>query len=130
MIRSARDFVELRARNDVRATHDSAPESVWLEVIRDHPDLKEWVVHNKTVPVSLLRTLARDPDPRVRCSVAAKRKCPPDLLEELARDPDETVRVRVAWNGKTPSHVLRWLRDDSSTLVSEAIACRKSEVAT
>lgn len=126
MIRSAQEFVELRTRNDARATHDEAPEFVWLEVIRRYPDFKEWVVHNKSVPPSILRLLARDPDPRVRFSVAAKNKCSPEILELLATDTDESVRARVARNKKAPAHVLESLRDDPSPLVTEAVDSRSN----
>ncbi|HUG90059.1 MAG TPA: hypothetical protein VML55_04445 [Planctomycetaceae bacterium] len=125
MIRTVQDFIELRTRNDTRATFDSAPESVWLDLIRDHPEFKEWVIHNKTVPLSVLRNLAADPDPRVRFWVATKRKCSPDLFEQLAADSDEMVRARVAWNPGTPADVLDKLRQDPSRLVQEALARRE-----
>jgi hypothetical protein len=124
MITSAKEFVELRDRDNERATFDSAPESVWLEVVERYPAHKEWVAHNKTVPLTILRILARDPDPRVRFAVAMKRKCDAGILERLARDEDETVRVRVARNQKTPAHILERLRNDTSRLVAEALASR------
>lgn len=124
MILSADEFIRLRDGNDERATHDSAPESVWLEVVRLYPDYKEWVAHNKTVPLSILRILAAEADPRVRLRVAMKRKCDPEILERLAQDEDETVRVRVAYNRKTPGHVIERLRRDPSPLVTEAVANR------
>jgi len=124
MIRSAKEFIELRTNNNERATYDKAQKSVWLKVIREYPDFKEWVVHNKTVPLSILRILATDSDPKVRFAVAMKRKCEPTILEQLAKDEDETVRVRVAYNQKTPAHVLDKLRTDASRLVVDAVASR------
>lgn len=126
MIASAQEFVELRTRNDERATHDEAPESVWLEVIQRYPDFKEWVAHNKSVPASVLDRLARDPDPRVRISVAMRRKCSSETLAQLAADPDETVRAMVARNKKAPPHVLETLRRDPSPLVAEAVGSRSN----
>ncbi len=116
--------MELRTRDDKRATHDCADEDVWLAVMRDYPEFKEWIVHNKTVPLSVLRILAVDPEPRVRFLVATKCKCPPEILEQLARDEDETVRARVAYNDKTPTAVLDLMRQDPSRLVAEALAAR------
>lgn len=120
MINSAKEFIDLRQDNDPRATHDLAHEAVWLDVIRKYPDYKEWVVHNKTIPLSILRLLAKDSDARVRSVVAMKRKCDKEVFELLARDSDEEVRHQVARNKKTPRHILDWLRNDSSPLVAEA----------
>ena len=101
MINSAKEFVELREKNDPRATYEKAARGVWLEVIHDFPDYKAWVAHNKTVPVTILRILARDADAQIRFWVAMKRKCPHDVFKRLAFDEDESVRVRIAWNAKT-----------------------------
>lgn len=100
MISSATEFVELRDANEPRATHDELPEDVCLEVIEKHPEYKTWVIHNKTVPISILRLLSADPDPTVRCRVAMKRKCPQDILELLAMDEDYTVRNQANRNPK------------------------------
>lgn len=129
MISSAKEFVELREQNDVRAVHDQAPEAVWREVLRVFPMFKEWVVRNKTVPLSILSDLANDPDPRVRFEVAAKRKCPASILERLAHDADESVRLRVAYNAKTPKPLLEQLRHDSSGLVAKAVEERLNRIA-
>jgi hypothetical protein len=126
MIKSAEEFVELSRNNDERAKHEDAPESVWLEVIRNHSDLREWVAHNKSVPLSVLKILADDPDPQVRFVVAMKRKCDPEILEHLARDEDGHVRLRVVYNAKTPTSILARMSGDSSPLVAEAIVGRLS----
>jgi hypothetical protein len=64
MIRSAEEFVQLRLSSDEafyrRAASDSAAESVWREVIEKWPDMRMWVVMNKTVPAHLLEELASD----------------------------------------------------------------------
>ena len=112
MINSAKEFVELREKNDPRATYEKAARGVWLEVIHDFPDYKAWVAHNKTVPVTILRILARDADAQIRFWVAMKRKCPHDVFKRLAFDEDESVRVRIAWNAKTPPDILEMLQKD------------------
>ncbi len=124
MIRSAAEFVELRDNDDPRATQDEADQAVWLEVITVHPEYKVWVVHNKTVPVAVLRRLASDADVEVRFAVAMKRKCPPDILRQLAADKDDTVRERVAWNAKTTHAILELMRDDPCREVAEVVATR------
>jgi hypothetical protein len=90
MIKSAQEFVQLRTstsqKDYLRAANDSAALEVWVEVVKTFPDLKVWVVHNKTVPVAILIDLASDNDPAVRRAVATKNKLPRDLMERLATD--------------------------------------------
>ena len=78
MIRSVAEFVNLCNSEDLadqaRATNDPADDKVWLFVIEHHPDLRKWVAHNKTVPLSILRLLIDDADPITRSWVARKRK--------------------------------------------------------
>jgi hypothetical protein len=124
MIKSASEFIRLRDENDPRATHEEAPEDVWMEVLRIHPDYREWVALNKTVPLPVLKLLAADSDARIRFIVAMKRKCDHDLFQLLANDQDETVRSRVAYNPNTPKDVLQQLKADSSALVREAFNSR------
>lgn len=123
MIESAEEFVTLRQSEDpdlyTRAAQDSAREEVWLEVVKRYPEMKVWVVHNKTVPGSILRTLASDPDPNVRASVAQKRKVGDAILEKLAYDADGRVRLEVAVNKRTPLYLLRVLLHDDWERVAE-----------
>ena len=129
MISSAEEFVELRRSQRreeyLRATQESAPREVWLEVIQRFPDMRFWVAQNKTVPVEVLAVLARDPDSRVRSMVAMKNKLTADLFELLAKDQDDSVRARLAHNKKVPSEILRRLSTDQSQVVS--IAARERQ---
>lgn len=122
MIGSADEFVRLRTSDDPdeygRAARDEAPESVWLEIVRAYPEMRRWVAHNKTVPMSVLDLLAADQDEDVRIAVAQKRKLTADLFNQLSRDPSPNVRQCIAWNGKTPPTVLERL----STDVDESVA--------
>ena len=110
------EFVRLRESDDPdeyrRAAAEEAPLDVWLEVVRDRPDMRFWVAQNKTVPLEILRILAEDGDAGVRSMVARKRKLDPETLSQLAGDADESVRACVARNPGTPRHVLERLRDD------------------
>jgi hypothetical protein len=132
MISSAQEFVELRTSDDPslynRAARDTASEEVWLEVIRQHPEMKEWVAHNKTVPLTILAILADDADSKVRHMVAMKRKLSLELFEKLARDPDYSVRQRIAYNAKTPVSVLRHLCDDSEPEIASIAQGRIREM--
>lgn len=131
MITSAEEFVALRTSDDqdryLQAAHDTAPEAVWLDVITRFPDMREWVAHNKTVPLSILVILANDTDSRVRDMVAMKRKAGPVLLEKLARDPDGGARHSVACNRKTPVSVLHILAHDQETFIAETAKRRLSD---
>lgn len=117
VIRSAEEFIQLRCSSDAelyrRAAFDSASEEVWREVIDTRPDLRLWVVLNKTVPAHLLDELASDEDAAVRAAVARTRRTPADTLRRLALDPDDAVRLAVARNGRAPAAVLRLLLGDS-----------------
>jgi hypothetical protein len=100
VIESAEEFVRLRSSEDPEeyglAAIEPAPEAVWLEVIARFPEMRPWVAHNKTVPLSILKILADDEDADVRAAVASKRKLSDELFIRLARDTDEGVRARIA----------------------------------
>lgn len=123
MICSVEEFIALRTSEDPalyrRAAVEQAPDPVWIELIANHPEMRQWVAHNKTVSREILATLAADSDRQVRWMVAQKRSAGSDLLGELARDPDEAVRSRVANNPGTPVSVLRLLAMDPAASVAE-----------
>ena len=122
MITSAQEFLGLRnssnRENYLRASTDTAPHEVWIEIVETFPDMKVWVVRNKTVPLAVLTLLATDPDANVRSAVATKNKLPLDLMALLANDPDESVRQRIACNKNADFSVLDKLARDQSELVS------------
>jgi len=132
MIQNAEEFVALRTSDDPdeyrRAAHEPATEEVWLDVIERYPEMREWVAHNKTVPLTILEILSVDPDPDVRYMVASKRKLPRELMERLARDPRESVRARIAFNRSTPPEVLRILLSDPWPDAAEQARRRLSEL--
>jgi hypothetical protein len=122
MIKSAQEFVELRNSSNqedyLRAATDTAPIDIWIEITQTFPDMKVWVVRNKTVPVAVLSHLASDPDSNVSSAVAMKNKLPLDLMLLLANDRDESVRQRIAYNKNADIAVLEKLATDESELVS------------
>lgn len=124
MIKSAREFVELRMSSKqedyLRAAADTAPLEVWMEIIRTFPDMKVWVVRNKTVPIEILALLASDPDSSVRSAVAMKNKLPQELMSLLAGDADESVRQRIAYNKNVDAVTLEKLSRDQSEMVSSS----------
>ncbi|MDF7647058.1 HEAT repeat domain-containing protein [Pantoea sp. Acro-805] len=116
MIRSAKEFVLLRESDDPfdyrRAAEEEATEEIWLDVIRNYPNMKSWVAHNKTVPLEILNVLANDVDPDVRYSVAMKKKLSLEIFKRLASDEDYSVRLCIAKNKKAPSSILEMLSND------------------
>ncbi len=122
MIRSAQEFYRLRTSSEpkdyTRAASEPAEEAVWLDVIESYPEMRFWAAQNKTVPLSVLRMLARDEDSRVRSMVAMKRKLDEDSFVLLASDRDAGVRHHVACNPKTPIVVLQRLSQDPEPFVA------------
>ena len=100
MIKSANEFIRLR-KSEIeeeyhRATNDTADISTWTEIIEKHPDFKQWVVHNKTVPMEILEILTLDSDPNVRGAVARKRKMDDKIFRALSKDKDENTKLSKA----------------------------------
>lgn len=122
MIESAEEFVRLRTNDDLgiqrRAALEEAPEHVWRDVMERYPEMRVWVVHNKTVPLSILELLSRDEDRAVRGAVAGKRKLSRELFERLAADADEGVRLHAGRNAKVPLDILERLTHDPSAFVA------------
>jgi hypothetical protein len=123
MIGSAEEFVRLRRSEDKseydRAAREEAPLGVWWDVIDRHPDMKIWVVANKTVPLAVLEVLSKDEDTAVRDAVARKRSASREILERLAADSDSGVRYAVACNAKTTREVLEQLLQSPWDMVVE-----------
>lgn len=132
MITSAKEFIRLRTSELKEeydcAANDQAPLDVWWELVRNHPDMKVWVVHNKTVPLEILYALSTDQDTTVRGAVARKRKASFEILERLAHDPDASVRYAVACNKNTPPPILKMLLGDKWDVVTEKVKARLSEL--
>lgn len=116
MINSAEEFVRLRLSDNIeeylKAAWDEAPIDVWLEVIGTYPEMREWVAHNKSIPVEIMEILADDADERVRFNVATKNQLPENLQLKLANDLDSSVRLRIVCDKKVTLQVLSILLND------------------
>ncbi|RZK18555.1 MAG: hypothetical protein EOO56_15815 [Hymenobacter sp.] len=102
MINSAEEFIRLRI-SDVeteyyRVSHDDAADATWLEIIQRFPDYKAWVIHNKTVPLTILEILSLDDDAQVRAAVARKRKINNEIFRRLSVDTADSVRGALLAN--------------------------------
>ena len=118
MIRSAEEFKQLREsenkENYDRADVEEASIEVWYEVINKFPEFKEWVAHNKTVPVEILEELSTDPDRLVRGAVARKRKINQKICDLLKDDVDEEVRSVLIWNTKLVIELKKQIKTEDS----------------
>ncbi len=124
MIESPEEFVRLRTSEDPdqysRAVHETAPSEVWLAIIENYPEMRQWVPHNKTIPTDVYFALyetckdgtSGTDEWHTKVMLAMKGSCPPDLLQQLASDADESVRDSVARNRHTQEHILRKLSSD------------------
>ena len=72
--------------------------------------------------IARLRTLAANPNPKIRESVASSYHAPEDVFETLAKDPDAGVRSWIARNETVSCDILRSLADDESEAVRGFLA--------
>ncbi|WP_405174407.1 hypothetical protein MHI27_18255 [Paenibacillus sp. FSL H8-0261] len=116
MINSAEEFVRLRLSDNMeeylKAAWDEAPFEVWLQVIETYLEMREWVAHNKSIPIEIMEILADDADERVRFNVATKNRLPESLQMKLAKDIDSSIRKRIVYNKKATFRVLTILLND------------------
>jgi hypothetical protein len=123
MIKSPEEFVQLRTSSDPsdhhRASQEAASDTVWLEIIKSHPEMRPWVAQNKTISIEILDVLSQDPSAEVRSQVAMKRKLPERIQLLLATDPDDGVRSRLAYNDRATKRVLEILSRDAKSSIRE-----------
>ncbi len=132
MIKSPEEFIRLRtseikAEYD-RATHDTADISTWTKLINNHPDYKQWVIHNKTVPIEILEILTLDNDPNVRSAVAKKRKINDKIFEALSTDKDEGVRHSLIYNSGLTIEKLKQINTTDSDWLTGQLRQRLTEI--
>lgn len=104
MIKTAKEFKQLRSSKNLdeqrRAAVEEASIETWKEIIAKYPELKEWVIYNKTVPIEILSQLSNDSNPDVRSEVARKRKINAEIFNRLKNDTDENVKLSLFYNNK------------------------------
>ena len=132
MIKSADEFIRLRTSEIKeeydRSAHDNADISTWTEVIEKYPDYKEWVIHNKTVPIEILETLTFDSDPNIRSAVARKRKINDKIFLTLSVDKDENVRYALMCNANLTVDKLRQIMTAESDWLIKQLNKRIKEI--
>jgi hypothetical protein len=125
MIKTAEEFIKLRQselkEDQEQATHQPADLNVWIDVINKYPEFKTWVIHNKTIQIEILETLAMDKDPKVRCDVARKRKINESIFNVLSVDSDENVRHALISNTALTLEQLKKIKVDNSAWLTNAL---------
>jgi len=106
---------------------NTAPQREQMKSLVDHNRSDEPVAQflSPTVTdskISRLRTMAKDPNKKIRESVALSYHAPTEIYEALARDPEASVRECLARNPKTPCDVLRQLASDENERVRSFVA--------
>ncbi|MCZ8286095.1 MAG: HEAT repeat domain-containing protein [Bacteroidia bacterium] len=126
MIKTADEFITLRQSDNMdeqyRAGHDTSEISVWLEVIKNYPDFKTWVIHNKTIQIEILEILCSDDNPKVRADVAGKRKINDKIFDLLSVDSDENVRYALMCNTKLTLDKKQTIKMDDSPWLTKKFA--------
>lgn len=131
MIKTADEFIALRQSANLdeqhRASHDNADISVWLDIIKNYPNFKTWVIHNKTIQIEILEILCEDKDPNVRSDVARKRKINDKIFNLLSVDPDENVRYALMCNTNLTLDKKQNIKmDDSQWLTKQFVDVAKN----
>ena len=132
MIESADEFIRLRTSEIKeeydRSTYDTADISTWTELINNYPDYKQWVIHNKTVPIEILEVLTLDNDPNIRSLVARKRKINDKIFKALSTDKDENVRHSLIYNSGLTIEKLKQINTADSDWLAGQLRQRLIEI--
>jgi hypothetical protein len=111
------------------AVNPSTPAET-LTKLADDLTVRRRVAENPATPIALLTHLAKNAEAWVRVAVAGNQSSPddirPGILSELASDPDPAVRCAVAANPATPGAALTMLAADASVPVRCAFAANPS----
>ncbi|MFD7756034.1 hypothetical protein [Streptomyces sp. NPDC059757] len=124
-ITSVEEFIRLRKSEEPaeydRSAWATMPIDVWRDLVRNHPDMRFWAAHNRTVPAEILAELAEDSDWRVRDRVLGKSHTPLELFERLAND---AVRRSVANHPRSPRSAVARLIDDPWPVIAQEARAR------
>ena len=122
MIDNIKEYINLADSNNLednnRTKMEQLSSEVISEIIHNYPERKAWLVHNKHIPIDVLRILCTDSNSDVRFTVAMKNKNDRYIFETLMKDPDFSIRMAVVRNKKTPMDLLRRMADDKSDKIS------------
>ncbi|MFF8633589.1 hypothetical protein ACF052_05190 [Streptomyces pilosus] len=110
MALQARDRIDAATAERIDRTHRPVKKTRW----RPADDLH--------LPTDVLRSLATDPDPRMRQLAPRDPDLPVELVRHLVADPESTVRQAIATHPRLPVRELMQLLADPSEWVATAAA--------
>ena len=102
-----------------RTVHEELSSEVISKIINEYPEKKCWLIHNKKIPLSVLKVLSIDCDEEIRFTIAMKRKCDRELFETLMKDSAYSVRMAIVRNKKIPLDLLESMKNDFEIEISE-----------
>ena len=107
-----------KSDND-RIINEELSSDLISEIIKNYPERKSWIIHNKLIPVKILEELATDDNDDVRFTIAMKKKCNRVTFEKLLRDKNYSVRLAVIRNKKLPIDLLEKISNDINDEIHE-----------
>ena len=126
MIGTIQEYLRLADSDNVEEAAKTKTEelssAVIFEILHRYPERKAWLVHNKHIPVEILRLLCTDENADVRFTVAMKNKNDRYIFETLMNDPDFSIRLAIIRNKKFPIDLLKKMTQDTDeTITQEAM---------
>lgn len=126
MIGTVQEYLRLADSDNVEEAAKTKTEelssAVIFEILHHYPERKAWLVHNKHIPVEILRLLCTDENADVRFTVAMKNKNDRYIYETLMNDPDFSIRLAIIRNKKFPIDLLKKMTHDTDeTITQEAM---------
>ena len=107
-----------KSDND-RIINEELSSDLISQIIKNYPERKSWIIHNKLIPVKILEELATDDNDDVRFIIAMKKKCNRVTFEKLLRDKNYSVRLAVIRNKKLPIDLLEKISNDINDEIHE-----------
>lgn len=123
MIDNIKEYIKLADSDDLEDNNKTKTEQlsseVIFEIIHNYPERKAWLVHNKHIPIDVLKLLCKDKKSDVRFTVAMKNKNDRYVFEILMNDPDFSIRMAVVRNKRIPIDLLKKMVNDKDDEISK-----------
>ena len=123
MIDNIKEYIKLADSDDLednnRTKTEQLSSEVIFEIIHNYPERKAWLVHNKHIPIDVLKLLCKDKKSDVRFTVAMKNKNDRYVFEILMNDPDFSIRMAVVRNKRIPIDLLKKMVNDKDDEISK-----------
>lgn len=123
MISNIKEYLYLAASDiksdNNRIINEELSSDLISELIKNYPERKSWLIHNKFIPAIILEELATDDNDDVRFTIALKKKCNRVTFEKLLSDINYSVRLAVIRNKKLPIDLLENISNDMNDEIYE-----------